>query len=879
MTTPPPRPLLRVLEALLPPGVVGDSIVGDLVEEWHRREPHRLRTVWFGLVVLVLGARYAAAGLLRDAAGLGSSLARTARHVLRHPVQTGFTVLALGIGIAAPATMFSIASALIGEVGLDEPDRIVHVGRRFTPRVVGIAPLSWLRPAVLEIESFDAIGVYARGSADLSGERGHAERLSVVRVTPGVFEAFGSSPAMGRTFDSGDAEDASSSIVLAWALWQTRFGADPSILGTTVRLDGAPRTVIGVMPEGFDHPGAVDAWAPLDLAESSVIDVANHQAVGRLADGATLESVTDRIASINDALRQGGEEIPAGRGLTAQLWRDSLMAPQDRRMLSVMVLLVGFVLVIACADVINLLLARALARRRETAVRAVLGAGRIRIVSEHLAEAAVLAVLAGLVGLALTAWGVRVFEAQTAGRLAHWMDTPRIDLQVLLFGAGMVALAALLTGIVPAVQSSRVDVGPALRDGGRSASSFRIGWLSKALVVGEVALSCALLAISGIMVRGALSTADRGAGYATRDVVTARLELRPDAYVDDEVRAFQRRLVEAVRSRPGVASVALASELPGVFAPRRAIEIAGREPERPEDRPRAYVTSVSPGFPGTLESSVLRGRGLAWEDGTDVPSAIMVNEAFARAHFGGEDPLGARIRLALDRGGADDGGVGDGGAGDAATWSRVVGVVPDVGLGGEGGAGVYLPITRAPTRTLSMMVRVEAGTDPLSIVPELRASVASLDPDLALWEVDTLERRQLEASLAVGSVMAALFLTFGVAGLLLAGVGLYGLLAFTVRRRIPELGVRIAMGAAPARVLRTAVAGGIAQLLLGLAIGLGLAALVAPLLGPALLGADPRHPVIYLVVAGVLGLTGVTAMSMPAARALRVDVVEALRTE
>lgn len=872
MSAPPPRLLVRTLEALLPAGLVGESMVGDVVEEWHRREPGPLRALWFGMVVVALAIRYAAVRALGQAAALIRSTAPAARRALRNPVQTGFTVLALGIGIAAPATMFSIVDGLVGEVGLDEPDRVVHIGRRFTPTVVGIAPLDWLRPAVPEIEAFESAGLYARGSVDLSGEQGYAERLDVVRVTPGVFGAFGSGPAMGRTFDSGDAGGDRSSVVLGWALWQARFGADPSILGTTVRLDGAPRAVIGVMPEGFDHPGGVDLWAPLDLTDPSLANVANYQAVGRLAPGATLEAVRARIAATNESLRQRGETIPAGGGLTAQLWRDSLLAPAARRMLSVMVLLVGFVLVIACADVLNLLLARALSRSRETAVRLALGAARMRIVAEHLAEAAVVATLAGLVGLGLTAGALRIFEAETAGQLAHWMNAPRIDLPVLLFGAGMVALAALLTGVVPAVQSSRVDVGPALRDGGRGTSSFRIGRLSKALVVGEIALSFALLAVAGTMVRGAVTTVWDEIDYATTDVVTARFELRPDAYTDDEVQAFQRRLVEETEAQPGVASAALASHLPGVFAPTRTIEIAGREAERPEDFPRSHVVSASPAFLDALGSSVVRGRALTWDDATDGPPSVLVNEAFVREHFPAEDPLGARIRLADAAAETED----------AGSWSTVVGVVPDLGLGAEagaGGAGVYLPVSAAPARALALMVRADAGTDPLALAPELRATVADLDPDLALWAIDTLARRQLEGPLAVQSVIAALFLTFGLAGLLLVGVGLYGLLSFTVHRRVPELGVRIAMGAAPLGVLRTAVGGGVLQLALGLGIGLGLAALVGPLFGPALLGADPRDPFIYLLVAGVLGITGAVAMMMPAGRALRVDVVEVLRTE
>ena len=862
----PPDLLLRLLEAALPPGVVGRSIAGDVVEEWHRRPEGPRRLAWFIVVATGLAFRYLMARAATATAESRTVAVDALRRSLRRPVASALTVLALGLGIAAPATMYSIVQVLTRDVDVEEPERLVHIGRRFSPTVVGIAPLEWLWPGVSGIDELEAVGVYSRERVDLSGEAGHAERLQMAEVGPGVFRAFGVDAALGRTFGE---EGRGAPVVLGHDLWRSRFGGDPGVLGRTVRVDGVPRTVVGVMPDGFAYPGGVDLWAPLDLSDPALREVADFQAVGRLAPGASIEAVRSRVGALEAALVERGEEIPPGGGLVAQSWSHHLIAPRDRRMLSVMVVLVGFVLVIACADVLNLLLVRALARSRETAVRVALGAGRGRIVGEHLAEVGLLAALAGLLALGLTMGAVRAFEVATAGQLAHWMEV-RLEPSALLFGAALVALAALGAGIVPALQSGRIDPGVALRDGGRGASAFRIGRISRLVVAAEIALSCALLVVAGIMVRGAVSTLRTDGEYATRSVLTARYELRPGAYDDDGAQGFHRALVQRLEDHPGVARAALTTHLPGVFSGRRRVEVAGRDAASLEELPITHRVAVSPSYPAVLESRVLRGRDFTWDDASGGDPPVLVNEAFVREHLEGRDPIGARLRMR-----------GPGDAGDATPWARVVGVVPPLGIDvgrDDDATGVYTLVTADPVREVAVLVRAAGGTDPLSLVPELREIVGGMDADLALWSVDTLAGH-IEATRAIESVFALLFLAFGGTGLLLATVGLYGLLAFGVRRRVRELGVRMALGAAPVRVVWTALGSGLLHLVAGLAAGLLLAALVAPLLGQALFGMDPRDPSVYGAVAGVLALTGVVASLVPARRALGVQVMEALRTE
>lgn len=352
-------------------------------------------------------------------------------------------------------------------------------------------------------------------------------------------------------------------------------------------------------------------------------------------------------------------------------------------------------------------------------------------------------------------------------------------------------------------------------------------------MIGEVALSSALLVAAGLMIRGAVANLRTDGEYETRTLLTGRYDLREESHTPEEVDAFHEDLVEALEGRPGVGRVALASHLPGVFSPYRQFELEGGRYERPEDRPRTHVVFVSPGSFAALGSRVLRGRDLTWRDGREEPPAVVVNEAFVGRWLAGRDPIGARLRLTPED-----------------PWATIVGVVPALGLDvgrDVDASGIYLPFTAATQRRMAFLARAAGGTDPLSLVAEARAAVGRLDPELPLYEVATLAEHVRRTRVAEAG-FAVLFLSFGVVGVLLAAVGLYGLLAFTVRRRTRELGVRVALGAPPGRVAWLAVRGGALQLGGGLLAGALLAALVSPFLGEALLGTHPRDPLVYASV-------------------------------
>jgi putative ABC transport system permease protein len=795
------------------------------------------------------------------------------RMIRRSPGISALASLALALGIGSTTTMYSITRGILRELPVDRPERLMHVA--MTDRAAGD---DYLRIPAADIvalreqqRSFESVAAYEDVSIHLGDAAHRAERLSSAMVTASVFSLLRASPLLGRALADGDERPGAAPVaVLGHTLWKNRYASDPRIIGQTIRINGTPTTVVGVMREGFGFPAREQLWTPLalDAARAGRSPTGNeapaYNVIARLRDGVTREAAGADIATLGRRLAMADPKAHEGRALAVRPFYDE-MVPRDARIIfRAMLLVVSFVLLIACANVANLLLARAVTRSREIAVRMALGASSSSLVRQLLVESLAVALPGGILGLALAWVGVTAFNVTIGFELSYWMRI-ELDARVLAFTTGLVVLAAVAAGLAPARQAARVNVGDVLKDEGRGSSSFRLGRASRALVIGEVALSCALLVVTGLMVKGVLGITSRYVGVAPEHVATGRLELRADAYPDAASRA---RLFDALETRmteqPGVTSVALASHLPGNSASRQPVEIGGARYETRKSVPQSRVIAISPTFFDTFGAALLQGRAFARADRPGAPLVAIVNRAFAERFFNG-DAMGRQVRL------EENGG-----------WATIVGVAPVLGtVGGNGDRNsgtdaVYVPLAQSSQANTAVAVRTTG--DATALVATLRSVVAELDPDVPLYQEGRLDVTLAQAS-AGEKVFGGLFTFFGIAALMLAIVGLVGVLAFSVGRRTRELGIRIALGGRPASILWLVLRGGLAQLVTGLTIGLALAAAVAPQFGGALFEQEPHDPLVYSTIAVVLVVAGAVAAIVPARHALAISPMTALRSE
>jgi len=793
------------------------------------------------------------------------------RVLRRSPGMATLAAIALGLGIGSTTTMYSITRGILRQLPVDQPERLMHVA--MTDRTEGD---EYLRVPVADIvalreqqQSFESIAAYEDMPVNIGDTDHRAERLSGGTVTASLFRVLRVRPLLGRTLSIDDERPGAPPVaVLSHTLWQNRYAGDRSVIGRTIRVNGAPTTVVGVMPEGFGFPTKEQLWTPLapDANRGSASGdrtPSSYNVIGRLRDGATRESAGAEIAAIGRRLAIADPKAHEGRALAVRPFYDEMISRQARIIFGAMLTVVSFVLLIACANVANLLLARAASRSREIAVRVALGASPSSLVRQLLVESLAIAIPGGVLGLALAWAGVTVFNSTLGFELAFWMRI-EVDGAVLAFTTALVGIAALAAGLAPARQAARVSVGDVLKDEARGSSSFRLGRASRVLVVGEVALSCALLVVTGLMVKGVLTITSRYVGAAPEQVATGRLELRDDAYPDAAARA---RLFDALETRlasqPGVTSATLASHLPGNSAQAAPIEIGGVRYDSKQSFPESRIVAISPTFFTTFGAALLQGRPFSRADRAGAPLVAIVNRTFAERFFNG-DAVGRQVRVR-----------------EKGEWATVVGIAPVLGtVGGNGDfAGtdaIYLPLAQSEYSNVAVAARTRG--DATALVTSLRDVVADLDPDVPLYQEGRLDATLAQASQGE-KVFGGLFTFFGISALLLAVVGLVGVLAFSVSRRTRELGIRIALGGRTGSILWLVLRGGMIQLLTGLTIGLALAAAVAPQFGEALFNQRPHDPTVYVAVGLTLILCGVIAAIVPARRALSVSPMVALRSE
>lgn len=794
------------------------------------------------------------------------------RSLIKSPGVAVVAVLALTLGIGLTTTMFSIVyGALMKGLPYPDGDRIAVIVRSNVAK--GIQQQAPTIQDFLDYRaqqhSFTALGAATSGTIYVSGDD-KAERYDGSWITANAFDVIGVRPILGRTFRAGeDAPSGDKVAILSYGAWHDRYGADPAILGKVIRVNGAPTTVVGAMPEGFAFPNNDKIWVPLQTDPLATPRAQGQQLLvfGKLKPGVTLDQANVDIATIAKRLASEYKESNDGFTASVRSFVDNFMGKEPRQLLLTMLGAVFFVLLIACANVANLLLDRAAHRTKEVGIRTALGASRGAVIRQFLAEALVLSFVAMALGIGAAYLGVSAFNrAISATQVPFFIDI-RLHPAVLLFSIGVAIFTTVIAGAIPAYQSSRADINEILKDETRGASSFRIGGISKALVVLEIALSCGLLVAAGLMIKSVTKMRLMDPGFETKSVFTARIGF-PAAYTDTSAEwRFFDDVIQRVSALPGVRAAALASGLPGA---RQGLsgtrfEIEGKTYVTDKDYSNTRSAAVTPNYFATLNTPLAAGRAFTESDRPGTPAVAVVNRAFVKKYFPNTDPIGRRIRL--------------GGPKTKAPWLTIVGVVGNQFTGDANepmGPIAYQPFAQARANFVYIAARTNGA--PMALTQAVRNAVASLNADIPLYWAQPLDAAIAEQLWFV-RVFGTMFMIFGFAALFLASVGLYAVMSFSVVRRTREMGIRMALGAQGSHVVRMIFGQGAMQLGVGMALGLALALGISRLLSAILFDVQPRDPQIFGGVAGVLAIVGLLACLIPAQRATRVDPLIALRSD
>lgn len=796
------------------------------------------------------------------------------RMLRKYPGMTAIAVIALSLGIGLTTMMFSITyGALYRGLPLANANRIMHLERNNLAEGINSMEVTIhdFRDWREQQTSFEDIAAFYEGTVNVSGLEGRPERYDGAFMSANALDVARKPPLLGRTFKAGeDAPDAPGVVVIGYDIWQTRFEGASDVLGKTIRVNGAPTEIVGVMPEGFHFPVTDDIWVPLKL-DATRLPRGQGQTLevfGRLKAGVSLDRAGAEFATIAQRLAIAYPETNKGIGVAIKPYTEEFIGEQPTKLLWTMLGAVFFVLLIACANVANLLLSRAAVRNKEVAVRSALGASRWRVVRQMLAETLVIAIVGGVIGLGIAAVGVKLFWAAVVNsQPPYWIDI-RIDPMALGFVFGLVLLATLLAGLLPALRASGQNLHEVLKDEARGSSSFRLGHVSRVLVVAEVALSCGLLVAAGLTIKSVTKLSRFDYGFDARQVYTARLGLFEGQYPDSLSRQhFYTELLERLHTVPGAQAATLTTSLPAFGGNGTSFAIDGAAYQEDRDYPSARFSVIAPGFFDTFDAKLVQGRLFGREDdGKNLP-VVLVNESFAARFFPSQDPIGRRIRI--------------GRSNSQQPWHTIIGVVPDVTMYQVGDDdpqtwGFYVPLSQSDAQFMSLAVKT--GGTATALAPVVRDAVQSIDTDLPLYWEQTL-KQAVDGRTWFYRVFGTLFMVFGFVALFLASVGLYGVLAFSVSRRTQEIGVRMALGAHAPDVVRLVVRQGMVQMGIGLIFGLALAAGLSRLLQIILFGVDPRDPFIFTGIVVVLIGTGALASFVPARRATRVDPLVALRYE
>lgn len=801
-----------------------------------------------------------------------------ARALLRRPGFAAAVILTLALGTGATTAIFStVNAALLRPLPYREPDRLMLVwessaSRGADARENVVAPFNFFQWKARS-RSFSGLGAMIGASRTLTGE-GEPQWLRVGMVTEGFFRTIGVEPVVGRTFTpEEDLPGGPLVVVLGHGLWRSQYGGDPGVVGRRIVLNGFERTVVGVLPAGFEFLEPMDLWAPAALDPAEGPRGRFLTVVGRLADGVSEDQAQQEMSAIAAGLAEQEPEFNTDWDVNLVPLREHLVG-DSRATLLMLLGAVLFVLLIACANVANLFLSRATARQREVAIRAALGADRARLIRQMLTESSLIALAGGALGLAIAWTGTRLLGRLAPESLA-FLGTVGLDWRVLLFAAGVTLAVALLTGLAPALALMRPDLRENLQEGGgKSTEGEGRLRLRSLLVVTDVAMAVVLLIGAGLMLRSLELLQRVDLGFDPERLLTFKIGLPEKRYPGgDPKNVFFEQMLEKIEALPGVRSAGAVSTLPlGGLGTGHTIELEGQPPPPPGQEIGADLRFISPGYFATMDIPLLQGRDFTDRDRRDAPFVVIVGRQAARTLWPGEDPVGKRIEMDWFE-------VVDGEDRDLRVKATVVGVVGDIrekGFESEAETMLYWPLRQLPSNPISVAVRGTA--DPTPLAAAIRSAVLSLDRDQPIYAVATMEEL-LAGSISQRRFSMALLTLFSALALVLAAIGIYGVLSYAVVQRTREIGIRIALGSARSAILRLVVGQGLRLALLGLALGLPLAYALAKLIASLLYRVSLADPLVY--AAAPLLLLGIVLLAcwLPARRAAQVDPIVALRSE
>jgi putative ABC transport system permease protein len=801
-----------------------------------------------------------------------------ARMLWKHRLATFVCAVALALGIGANTAMFSVAEAfLLRSVPFENPDRIVAMMDVRPQQNIdrnAVAPATYLDWQT-QAKSFEQLGAYEWEEVNLTGNR-EPEKVQASDVTANFFGLLGVQPKMGRPFLPEEEQPGKDQeIILSYGLWERRYASDPNILNKIVKVDGKCFTIVGVMDKGFDFPMPAEAWMPLALTvkQQSERNSRYIWVLGKLKPDTSVKQAAAEMGAIAQRESDAYPDAHKGWQLRVMPVREFATSDLTRQYTLLLMGAVGFVLLIACADVANVQFARVSGRQKELAVRAAMGASRARIVCQLLTESILLALLGSVAGLLFAQWDITLIVAHMPADVAKYVagwKTISLDSNAFLFTLGIALFSGILSGIAPALLTSRTNVSETLKESGRGSSAGRARHrLRNTLVVAEISLSLVLLVGAGLLVKNFTALINVNEKYRPESILAMNLSLPELLYKAPSGRvSFHGQVLQRLSAIPNVQAAAMVTYVPysnGGGASTRAFTVEGRTATERGEVNSAIVQTISPNYFGLMQIALREGREIADTDADGTLPVAVISKSLARRYFPGENSLGRKLKA--------------GQADDSSPWLTIVGIVDDVHyswISKDDVPTIYRSYRQSAPFYASLVLRT--GGDPLSFVPAVRSQIAAVDPDLSLFNIKPLDKVISDSIVGIAYV-AVMMGVLGIIALVLASVGVYGVMSYAVSERTNEIGIRMAMGATANDIQRLVMGKGALLTLIGMGIGLPLAFGLANALSSLLFGVKAADPVAFIVLPLVLAAVATLASYLPARRAVRVDPITALRYE